>query len=209
MRVLGYGEDALTFWSLNLCLDGFLRHTAIGDTTDTKDSVVFYRPSFGRSGGSSSAQFGEFDAIVLTKYALYLIESKWSGEPTVDGRIQLAGRQMQRHQIFTWLRAEWMAQSPVDWSQFSNVEENRLRFAATFQGKPLVKPGSRLSSNLEYILQATNLNVPTKNVLLYFHQESDRNIPIGVDGPVEFLFVPFLFNAMNPKFGGRIFEMAP
>lgn len=70
-KIMGYGEDALTIWALKNKLSIILG--AFNDQTDPKDCLVFYRPSFGRSGGSGSAEFGEFDAIVASKQKIYLI----------------------------------------------------------------------------------------------------------------------------------------
>ena len=72
---MGYGEDALTLWALKKQLTKILG--TFKDSTDMVDCLVFYRPSFGRSGGPNSAEFGEFDAIVASKERIYLIESKW------------------------------------------------------------------------------------------------------------------------------------
>ncbi len=74
-KIFGSGEDTLTLWLLkhqeSKILDEFK------DYTKTSDCLAFYRPSFGRSGGEDSAEFGEFDAILVSLENLYLIESKW------------------------------------------------------------------------------------------------------------------------------------
>jgi len=64
-KILGYGEDALTLWALKNKLSISLN--AFEDQTNPEDCIVFYRPSFGRSGGTLSAQFGEFDALVASR----------------------------------------------------------------------------------------------------------------------------------------------
>jgi len=74
-RILGYGEDAFTLWALKHHTTEILK--AFQDKTSPSDCLIFYRPSFGRSGGNKSAEFGEFDAILVSLENIYLIESKW------------------------------------------------------------------------------------------------------------------------------------
>lgn len=73
-KIFGYGEDALTLWLLKNQPHEILRQ--FNDEGKPSDCLVFYRPSFGRSGGPDSAEFGEFDAILASKENVYLIESK-------------------------------------------------------------------------------------------------------------------------------------
>ena len=73
MKILGYGEDFLTFWAVSRNLGEILRQ--LKDDTNTDDCVVFYRPSFGRRGGTRRAEFGEFDALIITSKTAYLVES--------------------------------------------------------------------------------------------------------------------------------------
>ena len=74
VRIMGYGEDALTFWALTHRLSDVLRDFDIGWNED--DFRVIYRPSFGR-GGRTKANFGEFDAIIATSQHFLPVESKW------------------------------------------------------------------------------------------------------------------------------------
>jgi hypothetical protein len=71
MELLGYGEDALTFWALTRRLGEIL--APFGDTP-AQTIAVFFRPSFGRRSSTSKlnptqrgSQFGEFDGIIATK----------------------------------------------------------------------------------------------------------------------------------------------
>ncbi len=64
----GYGEDSFTFIALNDRLDEILEK--LGDKSDPE--VFFYRPSLGRG-----LNVGEFDGIISTKNAIFLIEAKW------------------------------------------------------------------------------------------------------------------------------------
>ncbi len=63
-EIFGYGEDALTLRLLMKQISFILGNE---DKTLLSDCLVFYRPSFGRSGGSKSAEFGEFDAIIASR----------------------------------------------------------------------------------------------------------------------------------------------
>lgn len=89
MRLIAYGEDALTLWAINRRLPEILRK--LNDRADPKDCQVIFRPSFGRRGGTQSAQFGEFDFILLSANSIYLGESKWDRSPEGEqgGRIEL------------------------------------------------------------------------------------------------------------------------
>lgn len=64
-ETLGYGEDALTLWALEKHRSEILNK--LDDQTTTSDCLVFFRPSFGRSGGKGSAEFGEFDSRIFKK----------------------------------------------------------------------------------------------------------------------------------------------
>ena len=57
--ILGYGEDPLTFWALKSKLSNILEK--LEDESEPSDCLIFYRPSFGRSGGAQRAEFGEFE----------------------------------------------------------------------------------------------------------------------------------------------------
>ncbi len=78
MPLLGYGEDALTLHAFTSGLAELFRQ--LGDPTDTKDSIRFFRLSFGRrisSPGVASARaaFGEFGGIIGSAKAVYLNEA--------------------------------------------------------------------------------------------------------------------------------------
>src|SRR4051794_203746 len=89
-QVLGYGEDALTYSAITTRCEDLLK--ALGDTTNPDEAISVYRPSFGRraanhvdAGQTERSEFGEFDAIVATSQAIYLIESKWHGKSVIRG----------------------------------------------------------------------------------------------------------------------------
>ena len=62
MRILGYGEDALTYLALSQHMTDVIGPTPLNDDSPLEKILFIYRPSFGRAGGNGSAQFGEFDA---------------------------------------------------------------------------------------------------------------------------------------------------
>ncbi|MFZ1932430.1 MAG: hypothetical protein WCB27_12310 [Thermoguttaceae bacterium] len=203
MQILGYGEDALTYWALSRHLLDVIGPLS-DDSTEKDNLLLIYRPSFGRSGGNESAQFGEFDAIIGTPKAVYLVESKWAGEPIKNGNVVLAGRQILRHEIFRWIRDRWSDQRPANWDEFYRANERDFR--AHFDEKPLPKAG-RLVGNLEYLLrELLGRGAPTIDVLLYFHLDGGK-VPAGVAEAPDFRVVPFLFRPVNSDCDGRIIEM--
>jgi hypothetical protein len=107
MQVIGYGEDALTLWAIANKLDVILDR--LGDDSEPSACKVFYRPSFGRHGGESSAQFGEFDFIILGRHCLYLGESKWDRSPKgkENGVLKLRTEKTRRHEVFRFYIDHW------------------------------------------------------------------------------------------------------
>jgi len=208
MRVLGYGEDALTYWAVSQHVRDVVGPTGpLHDESAIGEVLFFYRPSFGRAAGAGSPQFGEFDAIVGTPKATYLVESKWTGDPIIAGQMMLAARQVLRHQVFAWIRERWLSQCPKDWAAFYHHNRNIEDFSERFQGKPLARPETRLGSNLQYILSSLSMcGEPTKDVLLYFHLKGSV-IPQGVTDAPGFVLVPVCFDPLNPAHGGRFIDM--
>src|SRR4051794_16027005 len=136
MALIGYGEDGLTYWGLTERLSDILEKLEGPTPSGPGECLMFFRPSFGRSGGFKSAQFGEFDAILASPRAVYLIESKWNGSGTIrNGAILLEDRQIWRHQFFRWLRHAWPRQEPPTWATF--VAGHQAAYADAFLGKPL------------------------------------------------------------------------
>ena len=163
--IFGYGEDALTLWLLKNQPTEILKR--FNDKTSPSDCIIFYRPSFGRSGGPESAEFGEFDAIMASKENVYLIESKWDNH-RLTNRTELILRpeQTERHEIFKWY--------------LSNAD-NWDELAETKLAKKIAPPNSLLATNLQYVLSQLRQCCPNsaksdhvKNVLLYFHSPKSR-----------------------------------
>jgi hypothetical protein len=171
MRVLGYGEDALTLWAIHNRLGAILRD--LGDLSDPSNCCVFYRPSFGRSGGDKSSQFGEFDFIILAQTCLYLGESKWDRTSKIDeGKLLLNAVQRSRHQIFRFYVEQWMSKDKAGWGEFiSKAKEERVQFDIE---KPLAPENSLLAENLQAVLEMIRnrfSSVPRiRDVLLYLHK---------------------------------------
>ena len=161
-----YGEDGLTFWALRWHLQDLLKR--IGDSSPAKRCVVFYRPSFGRRGGSKRSEFGEFDAILGTEGAVYLIESKWDGSGNPAEEIQLKEPQARRHVILRWIRDRWTNGSFPSWEVFKTRYQTDFR--RNFDMKPLAPVGSKLARNLEFVLRSLAKHpAATKDILLFFH----------------------------------------
>jgi hypothetical protein len=165
--VIGYGEDFLTLWALTEHLDLVLKE--LEDNTVPSDCLVIYRPSFGRAGASRkkpSAQFGEFDAIIVTSRIAYLVESKWDRSNTPNNVLKLDEVQLRRHNVIKWYHDNWDRQ---DWDKF--LENNADKFRNIFEEYSMrISPkGSLLSQNLRTVLEAIQ-GRELRNVLLFFHR---------------------------------------
>ncbi len=193
--MIGYGEDGLTLWALTQRLDDLLRK--LDDPGRASEILIFYRPSFGRAGGTGSAPFGEFDAILMTGSKTFLIESKWDGSPLVGNQIVLAEHQILRHRIFRWILVHWAQQRPIDWDSFRR--ENEKAFRVDFGEKPMAPTGSLLARNLEYTLhRLTNRGMrPPEDVVLFFHREKGR-VPGSIASPAnDFRLVAISFATLE------------
>ncbi len=99
--LLGYGEDALTLWALTKGLHLFRQQLV--DGTSPPETTVFFRPSFGRKAPNPRGKksvFGEFDGIVCSLEANYLVEGKWNkSSELVESEITLSPVQIRRHEI--------------------------------------------------------------------------------------------------------------
>lgn len=145
------------------------------DQTTPSDCIIFYRPSFGRSGGKASVEFGEFDAILVSSENIYLIESKWDNFSRFkDGKITLRPEQKMRHRIFSWYIMHWDKKYTADWE--SLAKEQMDDFQRKFPKKRIAPPNSLLAANLEFFLTIMQngckkfpLEYNIKNVLLFFY----------------------------------------
>lgn len=148
MSMYVYGEDGLTLWALKRKLGCILKQA--GDNSSAEECIVFYRPSFGRSGGNKSAQFGEFDFIILSKKTLYLGESKWDrSSENNNGVVTLRNEQLIRHNLFKTYVEEWFVKNYEDWDSFANHVADKF----VSHNKRIAPSGSLLSENLITILK--------------------------------------------------------
>ena len=167
-KVIGYGEDFLTFWAITERLDLILK--LLEDRTDPTRCLVIYRPSFGRA-----SLIGEFDAILVTPLTAYLVESKWDKSRLPQNVLKLSRVQMGRHEILRWYHETWDGE---EWSNF--VEKYEDAFFHRFM-KSIAPTGSLLSQNLITVLSEMRGRA-VKDVLLYFYVselpkiETDFNI---------------------------------
>lgn len=180
-KVFGYGEDALTLWALKKKISEILEK--LNDQSLPSDCLIFFRPSFGRSGGKRSAEerraeFGEFDAILASSENVYLIESKWDNlSQNKKDKIELNEEQALRHRIFSWYFMNWSAQRYCNWEEFSNAVQDK--FASNFPAKRIAPKKSILAGNLKFVLKELHEHgkreKELKNVLLYFYNSSKKS----------------------------------
>jgi len=178
MEILLYGEDGLTLWAMENRLPGILEE--LYDDTPPSDCTVLYRPSFGRSGGENSPQFGEFDFIIISKKRIYLGESKWIRKPGNRKRvIELGEAQVLRHRVLRCYIDAWYNTDREDWSEF--LINARHSMDADGIRKPVVTIGiTDLERNLRQFLNILNMQCKLKpeiiDILLLFRDGgSDSN----------------------------------
>jgi hypothetical protein len=193
VQLIGYGEDALTLWAVRHKLGAILQ--ALGDLSDPSNCVVFYRPSFGRSGGDKSPQFGEFDFIILAQACLYLGESKWDRSSKMNkGELPLNTVQQSRHRIFRFYVKQWMSEDDTGWGEFlARADEERDRFDIK---KPLAPENSLLAENLQAVLEVIRYrysSVPRiRDVLLYLHKgQSADELPAQIADGFELVLLDY------------------
>lgn len=177
-RIFGYGEDAFTFWALRNRTAHILEQ--FQDKTALLDCLIFYRPSFGRHSKQNSSVFGEFDAILVSRENVYLIESKWDNLSKFENdEFRLRDEQRLRHQIFSWYLTHWNTKYHDNWAKFVKEQQDEFKFS----GKTIAPSGSLLAKNLELILyetlrhcrQITSSNI--KNVMLFFYNSEKSSPP--------------------------------
>ena len=201
----GYGEDALTYWALRNHLDDILAQ--LRDKSSASERIVFYRPSFGRGGGSNTtnsprAEFGEFDAIIATPQSIYPIEAKWHASSGANGsRIKIGTVQITRHKIFAWYLAKYAQYKTRPWDDF--IQRCGHAFRGAFPDKKLAPSGSKLAVNIEFVLRQLLSIRPSStptNVLLYFHPQASPRASSVDPSSFALVNVPF-----DPQSEGGIF----
>lgn len=154
MKLIGYGEDALTLRSLTERLPEIL--TQLDDGSDPDSVLILFRPSFGRRSGTEdrrAAAFGEFDAILATDQAVYLVEAKWSrsGEAYKKETIELRREQLRRHDVLRWYLQRWRQLAPTSWEAFRTAVCDE--FERDFRELTVPLHDQHLGANLQYVLQ--------------------------------------------------------
>lgn len=192
MKIIGYGEDALTYWAIMDRMQEIKAELGIGDTPI---ELVLFRPSFGRKGSAEreneklrvGPEFGEFDAIICTASCTFLIETKWSKSSELkNGIIKLDQPQTLRHKVFSAYIHEWSsAKEPgrMNWSQFYQDQNGQLETDSLLIDMP--REGRRLARNMEYILRKVCItNKPIKDIILFVRMSAydSQNKPISADG---------------------------
>ncbi|MBA3557159.1 MAG: hypothetical protein H0W30_01035 [Gemmatimonadaceae bacterium] len=207
MELLGYGEDALTYWAITQRLDALLQ--PFGDSA-AATGTVFFRPSFGRRSSSwnedpsrRGAQFGEFDSIISTEAAVYLIEAKWSSSGEVEpDRIVLRAEQIRRHRVFGRYLTLWGEQSPATWEEFHsrNPALEIQGLAGRSESCETAPVGSRLARNLTTVLTCcARVGKPVRDVILVVHPGAQPELKPR-SGPEGFQVVEIDCPAMRDGF---------
>lgn len=178
MKILGYGEDALTLYVLQKEMGTFLRKVkeeVKEEQADPNRTVVYYRPSFGRRGGAGRSEFGEFDAIVSTDQAIYLVETKWIGSTGFKTRkVKLEERQVIRHKILRWYLEKWREERSPEWQTFAKSHRERFQEAFPKRTMPAGKQ-DKLVQNLRFILKELGgEKKKIQNVLLLIELCADK-----------------------------------
>ena len=118
------------------------------------------------SGGAKRSEFGEFDALIVTSEAAYLIEAKWgSSQENDNGEVRLRNEQQRRHKVFRWYLSQWRQLMPTSWPDF---RQRCLRvFEAEFPSMTMSGPGTVLFVSVD------GSNMPTR-----VWPESFRLVPL-------------------------------
>ena len=207
-KLLGYGEDFLTLWAIKERTGTILKKHK--DQTPTTECLVFYRPSFGRSGGPHSAEFGEFDAIIASKQNIYLIESKWDNlKKHNKTKLNLEKEQLLRHEVFAWYLVNWNKKYIGQWQNF--VDDNIHALNATKKKLPNYQRGKRklLIENLEFALlklkdhcTGFRSRANVKNVILFFYNSKTSKPPTETNP--DYTLIPLDY---NKKLHGNYIEL--
>ena len=192
MKIIGYGEDALTLWALRQHSSKILE--VFPDKTPISECIAFYRPSFGRHGKDGSSIFGEFDAIIVSKQNVYLIESKWDNHNDFKNEeFSLENHQILRHQIFAWYLTHWNKKYSGNWQAFVNEQKENF----PFPNKTIAPNSSLLAQNLEHILTKIHEHCSylsennIKNVFLFFYDSEKSTYPTKTNDSFKVIPIPY------------------
>jgi hypothetical protein len=189
-RILGYGEDALTFWALRQRLSDIL--SVFDDKTSNSDCLILYRPSFGRQSKENGSVFGEFDAIIASQENVYLVESKWDKlSGFKEYKFALRKEQALRHRVLSWYLSRWSRKYLGKWASFVKQQQHDFKF----NHKTIAPPQSLLAQNLEFALnrilehcKAFSSEENVKNVVLFFYRKGKSEPSSKIEKA--FTFIP-------------------
>ncbi len=161
---------------------GWLNCRQLGDPTDIKDSIRFFRPSFGRRSSlpvaaSARASFGEFDGIIGSAKAVYLLEAKWTGSGELFGaELELRAEQRRRHVAFRTYLEEWRRSPSDSWEMFA--EKIKPLLAGRTNGLAPAPAGSTLARNLGHVLRRlASCGSEIIDVLLFSRSSPSQAVP--------------------------------
>ena len=171
MKIITYGEDALTLWALKEKLSAILK--ALNDDSAPSSCELFYRPSFGR--GRSG--FGEFDFIILADQVIYLGESKWnkSSEKNKNGPVLLRDEQIKRHELFIFYLEKWAFGEYASWGDFQEQERGHLAHSIPDANSLLAKNIKNIFDMVKKHYLPPKQKPDVKNVLLFLHNGEIEN----------------------------------
>jgi len=203
-KILGYGEDALTLWALKHNLNAILDY--FNDKTAPPSCLVFYRPSFGRSGGKNSSEFGEFDAIIASSENVYLVESKWDNlGKTKNYKDIIKPVQRLRHDILSWYLTHWDKKYRNKWGDF--IKEQKLHYQEETKKRNMPGPATLLTRNLEFVLgellkhcKGFSGEDSIKNVLLFFYSKKKPGIKTKERKDFDLVFINYSTEVTDRNF---------
>lgn len=203
MELIGYGEDAITFWVLTNRLDKILER--FDDNSKESECCVYYRPSFGR-GGKSRSLLGEFDAVLITPKCTYLIESKWEGSKELSTH-ELSKGQKKRHDMFTLIARAWDKKGALEDFVGSQVLQNTFK---EHYKKELPKPGSGVYLRMKNILEksiekSATHQINIENLVLILLRSGVKYEGLSTDG--KFDGFPALIVHYDPIDSSNFFMM--
>ena len=159
---------------------------------------MFFRPSFGRAGGARSAQFGEFDFLILSETRLYLGESKWGRSPEKlrDGVLEIRQTQTMRHKVFNFYVQAYAFGEYCSWREFTQKAQAKLLTWLDGIAKPLAPENSLLASNLQAVLKIIRQHYVSEpeivNVPLCLHRAApESEIPRDASGGFELVALDY------------------
>lgn len=155
MQVFGYGEDSYTMYILNAEINLLL--SKLNETSGSKNSIVLYRPCFGRKHG-----IGEFDFIILASNTVYLGETKLSYRVSSHYNFALKQCQIDRHDKMEKLIRLWF-ELPSKENTLSMLEPNRFHLKLPTQNSGLYK---HIESFLSLLSSRFDFPPFVKNTLL-------------------------------------------